>query len=446
MLDRLAIYGVPAAAGLVSAVVMLGPGAEQHVVGARTRGVLVEGSTRYALRLQTLAHYSKVFTSIPESNLQVELSDSSGVVANWSGDTDERGRAEVFGDLKRPLGKQVTIVVKQGEVLLGKGEAECGQPLALMHMNQPLAPPAQGDVPLSVVLPRGLAATPFPEKVSVAIKVSPDDVDPPPTLAVNSSGAEVGPTGVPIATPCKDGSCGFGWQFNVTPNVGIAQLSMTVATATGKRGSWSGEIPVVVGKMWLDPKGGKTLHVRAAIPKDEAFLSLLGPEGRLWGTRVTMATDELEFSAGDVELPELPLDGPITVRLANDGEETLDRSVSWPLNPNVGMTEPRGMVRVVDGMPPRIEAEVDRRNGVRFPGYGLILAAALFELLYLLRRGRVARAQLQQHIEDVNAEGPAEARVDGSKLSGGTPLLVAMLVAGGLAVAFAALAAVMALR
>jgi len=441
LLERIAIYCVPALAGLVTAAVLLGPGAERPAVGARIRGVLVEGSDHYALRVQTMAHFAGVYTSVPEKDLSLELKTGS-TTARWIGATDDRGRAEASGAVKGSLGPSATITLKQQGALLAQGNASTAAPLTVLPERGALPPLPAGNMPISVLLPRGVAVADFRERVRVAVRIPESDAQSAPTISVKGTGAEIGDVGNPRAMPCDDGSCGFSWELYVTPKAEVGELSISIKTASGNSSSWRGEIPVLLGKLWLDPEADEgTLRIGAAIPKDEAFVSLLGENGRIWGARVPMESDERGFSRGTVELPAIDTSHPLTAMLSSDDNELLETTVAWPVRADATMVERRSVMLLVDGMPAVVAAESERRSGARRPALGLIVAAALFELFFLWRRSAMARAKLTRHLEDASADEEPASRPDVEKIASNAPLLWATIAAGALALAFAALAA-----
>ncbi|HZO13765.1 MAG TPA: hypothetical protein VFB62_10925, partial [Polyangiaceae bacterium] len=95
MLDRLAIYGVPALAGLVTAAVLIGPGREQQVVGARVWGFVSQGAQSSALRVHTVLHYGGAYLSSAQDEIELTVEHEGRVLGSWRGATAESGLAEV---------------------------------------------------------------------------------------------------------------------------------------------------------------------------------------------------------------------------------------------------------------------------------------------------------------------------------------------------------------
>jgi len=473
-LDHVAIYGVPALAGAITALALLGPGSEQVVVGARIRGVLATGANRCAVRVHTVAHRAEVYHSMALGSVRREIEHDGAVIGSWEGATQKGGLAEAVAKLGQPLTGSTTLRLSSDGRALAEATVTVPPPLAI---HGPPAPAVQtGQLPITVLVPRGFTVPPFAERLVVSTVVPPTqptpgpapdkdqapnrpapssekgggpvqtpEVEPPPLLATSAEGAEVRQIGRPIRQHCDSAGCRYQWQLEVTVTAPTAQLDLEVRTADGKISAWRGALPVQPGRMWLDPKATThgELSVQAATPKEEAYVSLVGPTGRLWGGRAPLNADERGFSSGTLGLPELP-SGPLMVLLSSDASEPMDTTVAWPLRPELGSVEARPLALLADGMPALIAQEQDRRSKARRPAYGLVLTAGLFELLFLWRRGRMTRSRLRSHLRKASLT-PAGAKLDHATVEAvakGTPLLWLMLMSGGLALAFAILALV----
>jgi hypothetical protein len=444
-LDYVAIYGVPALAGAITAAALLGPGSERAVLGARIRGVVASGAEICAFRVHTVAHRAGLYQSVTQASVRLEVERDGAVIGSWEGTTGHGGLAEAIAKLGQPLAGTVTLRLSTAGRPLAEATVTVPPPLTTM------GPPAEvvqtGQLPISVVLPRGFAVPPFPEPLDVSTLVPPAQGKsaPPPLLAASAEGASVRQIGQPRRQACDADGCRYRWNLEVTVTAPTAQLDLEIRTADGKTSAWRGALPVQNGRLWLDPMvvPGSPLSLRAPTPKEEAYVSLVGPTGRLWGARASLDTNERGFSSGTFRLPELP-PGPLMVLLSSDANEPSDTTVAWPLRPDLGSVEPRPLALLADGMPALIAHEQDRRAKARRPAYGLVLAAGLFELLFLWRRGRMTRSRLRAHLRaaDLTAGGAKLDQATVEAVAGNTPLLWLTLLSGGLALAFAILALV----
>lgn len=226
----------------------------------------------------------------------------------------------------------------------------------------------------------------------------------------------------------------------------VVQLEVVVRGASGELGRWQGQLPAQPGGIWIDPTlretdAGPELLIRAATPREEAFLSLVSPQGRFFGAIVAMQTDDRGFSSARVVLPPLPQEAITILVSGGAGEAPADTS-AWPLRPRRGSVSRAYARLLVDGMPAAIAAEERRQTEARRPAYGLVLAAGLFELLYLWRRRRASRRRLSAHLTRASEKPDGEPDAQAvAAMQQSMPLLWLTLLMGGLALMFAILAA-----
>ncbi len=448
-LDHVAIYGVPVLTGAITAAALLGPASERPVTGARIYGVMTAGAEICAVRIHTVTHRGDLYQSTSLPSLQLSIDSGGAPVGRWEGGSERGGLAEAVVALDSPLGSSARLRLSAE----GQSLAEGTIPLpAALPAHGPPAPEVQEEsLRIEVLSPRGVAVSPFPEVLQVSTwvpvegAVEPPPPERPPLLAATADGAEVRQLGQPRRLPCEPTRCAYRWQLEVTPVAPTVQLALEVRTAQGMISAWRGAVPVLNGRMWVDPEAAARgeLRLRAATPKEEAFLSVLGEAGRLWGAVVELKTDKQGFSSGSLPVPPLPA-GPLVVAVSSDLSEPETSTIIWPLRPALGGVEPRPMVLLADGLPGAIAAEDDRRAKARRPAYGLVLAAGLFELLYLWRRGRQTRRRLQNHLRSAS-ETPEGAQLDEATVeavTGSAPLVWLILLTGGLVLTFAFLALV----
>lgn len=90
--------------------------------------------------------------------------------------------------------------------------------------------------------------------------------------------------------------------------------------------------------------------------------------------------------------------------LSTDAAEPEGATVGWPLEPRAASVPATRLELLLDGLPTSIAAERNRTRGVRRPAYGLILAAGFFELLFLLVRNRRSDAQVKRRMRRLAEE------------------------------------------
>lgn len=457
MWDRVAIFGVPIVAGLVTAAVLLGPGQERAVLGARVRGVLVRSTQRYALRVQTLRHAGGRYQPVSLPALELEMVHPDQGPTRWTGRSGDGGTAEAMGSIERPLRGQIHLQVRWGEQLLAEGEVLTRDELEAGPPTEPLDGRQQGSLQVSVRLPRGQAVPPFPEPLEITVldpsTATEQDREPQPrhaaralSLQVQATGATVAEVGAPERQRCGDDGCPTLWRTTVSAEAPTAEITITATTAGAERGSWQGALPVTIGRLWLAPNGLQqgSLHVRSAVVRQRAYVSLLTPGGRAWGAMVPLSADGRGFATGRLALPRIP-EGPVLAVLSGDPAESAGATIGWPLRPDEGSLPLEPLPVLLDGMPRVVAAERDRERSARRPAWGLILAAALFEVLYLFRRNRLAQAKLERDLgrpepEDADGHGPSPSPHSLGGGPGSPTLLWLTILAALVLLAFVALA------
>ena len=414
LFDRIAFYGVPCLAGLVTAITLFGPGSEREATGARAYGLLVENAPRWALRIETLGHAQSRYRPIELDDVRVELSQGGTALGAWTGPSDAMGIADATGTLAQPVAGSVELTIHAAGRLLGRGSFTLGPALEPLPPVGPLEGDTQGPVEVAVRIPRGLAIASLPETAVIEVTVATSAAEPrgngtgaaptPPTLTMSAAGADLpAATGSPEAE-CSAEHCRYAWSVPIVPQAPDAALSVVATTASGAIGRWQGPIPVTLGGLWLEPGAlaQGTILIRSPSPQRRAYVSLLSTAGRFWGAGLALEPNDAGFGQGSVPLPAVG-EGPIMVVLSSDPFEPEGATSGWPLRPEQGVLRLERPRLLADSMPAAIAEERGRRARARLPAYGLILTAALFELAFLLRRYRLTRARLARYIEAASA-------------------------------------------
>jgi hypothetical protein len=440
--DRLAMYGVPSLAGLVTALILIGPGSERTSLGARVWGYPVAGSSVCALRLHTVAHYSGAFVSVAKPGLVLELRQRGRVVGSWSGASPKHGFVEAQLQLSEPLEKGAHLKLLVGAEVLVDAPLSLAAPLATSA--RPATVDSLVEPRLRVHVERGFLAPPFPELLLVSAFVArtsdnPEEAAPKaPELSLKAIGGEAKVLSGPTEDGCNADGCRHRWQLQLVAQAPTMELQLTVKRGSDAPLKWEGELPVRNGSVWLDPASvdGDVLKVRSPSVIDRVYLSLLTPSGRLWGAVLPMKAGERGFASAELAWPR-GVEGPATLVVATEANERGNTAAEWPLHSAKGAVEPRPIEQLIDGMPALVAAELERRKAARRPAYGLVIVAGLFELLYLWLRNRRERDALEAHLRHA-AEGLDDASV--SAMSRSTPLLWLVVFLGALVLAFAVLA------
>jgi len=434
MFDRLAIYGVPLIAGVVTTAVLLGPGNERPAVGVEVHGLVATGAPVCAFRLHSKRHLADERASVALDGLTLVVRHDGRNLGRWSGHTDESGFAEALVPLAEPARGRLHVTVERSGVSLLDTTFAVTAPL----ISEPptTAEAVAGTPPLWVRIPRGFGVPEHAEPVEVVADFpgqGEGNEPPTPTLVVEAAGADI--QQAPPKRHCADDGCGFRWRLDTTPRAPTVQLTITATSGDG-HSRWSGQLPVQPGGMWLDPDSHDPLVVRAAVPQQRLYVSMLSRHGRFWGGSVPMQHTHDGRAHAELPRPDRLAKGAIAVVLSSEPDEPDGATVSWPLYPDLGSVQGT-LQRVGDGMPAALLAEDARRARARLPAFGLVAAAAVFELLYLFLRWRRSQRKLEAfaHVADKSAQA----------MTVRTPLWWLTLLVGGLVLVFTLLALMTAL-
>ena len=400
-LDRAAIFVVPALAGLVTALTLVGPGRERPALGGRIYGELTVGATELALRVEALAHYDERFYPVAATPLTLEARVGERTLGQWSGYSNDEGLAEAALSLPSALSGPVTLLLHGAEQELAVGGIAPRPSPQRLAPEGPLSGASEGALAIDVRVPRGQLVPGFGERievtVTVTVPVTATAATEVPTLRARADGADVGDVELEPTRACDERACRFGWQPAVTAAAPSVELELT-ATALGQRGSWRGPLPITLSGLWLDPSwSDRIARVRSAVPRARAWLSLWTASGRSWGACAELGPEPEGRASAAIPLPSLPA-GPLVLVLSTDPFEPTGAATEWPLRPELDRLVVARPRKLVDGMPRVVAAELTRRRLARWPAAGLVLAAGAFEVAFLFRRQRLARRKLASEL------------------------------------------------
>ena len=434
------MVGVPALAGIVTVMVLLGPAQERPARGVRVRGTVTRASEVWALRVETLHHLGGLYGADPHQTVALSLWRDEREVSSWSGASDEAGLAEA----RLPLPPQhrgadeYQLRVSSERGVVARSQIRTSPPLptitSAVHYRQP------GNPSIEVYLPRGTLAPPFPEPAELQVhwylpagSHHHEPAPPAPEVQLKPLGGSVA-RGTPQPITCNQGGCDYRLPLTIRAQAPVVELEVTV-TVAALSAHWSGVLSVHSSALWLDPSERKNhiLHIRSAAPRQHAFVSLLASSGRIWGSIVALQTGDDGYASGNLSIPRVVSARTnaeaLTLVLSNDAYEPAS-SASWPLPNKREMVQNPGLSLLADSMPLATRREVQRRARARRPAWGIVLAAGLFELFYLWRRNRLTRVALARHLNrQIEVDGHRIDALRGPRALGWLVLLSLALMA-----------------
>ncbi|MEM9877382.1 MAG: hypothetical protein AAF928_20960 [Myxococcota bacterium] len=397
------LLGAPAIAGLVTVYVLMGPGAYRPVQAARVFGYTAPGATQTAFQVQLVQFDGDMVAPGPPASLELRV--DGAVEGTWRGRLDPAREEAVEATvmLSGPwTDGALSLVVTNpvAETVLAEGTLRLSSPPAVRRA------PDRGNSGLAIALTRGVGAVPeLPEPLTIELTHPPNDASP--RLEIEVQGGQVRwaedrtaahPSGsgattsealevdTPTTRTCSPARCVWTWSLDV-----IAQATSTLVTA---KATTNGEmfrterlLDLKPGALWLAPDGRS---LRAASPRDHAFVSLIGPKGRWWAQRVPMTVDDLGFAVASLDLPRALDHVPpgMALLLAGESGPATARSMAWPLPRRPLSIEPPSLQLVADGLPAARTIERGRVNVIRRGAVALVVCVAgwVFFGLFLARR------------------------------------------------------------
>ncbi|MDC3956843.1 hypothetical protein [Polyangium jinanense] len=394
MLGRLATYVVPAASVTVTALVLFGPGSPNPAPFVRVRGVPVAGGQTLALRLEGARRLFGVDDVAALEGVTVEVTDAGANLAPRAVSLGPDGVGEASVEKNAPLTGPLDVRVLQGNTVLVEGTVPLRPTEPPRLGRPPVQGVATGDLRISVVVPRGQLAAPFPEAIQVRVR-EPDDLPllpgrvPPITIKASASGATIEPPNVNLRDPRPA-------TFTVTPLAHLVELILVANDHRGNEGRWEGLLPVRPGAIWLDPDLHAGLTFVSPAPRDRVYASIVTDAGRILGAIVPVTRDDAGFFRGrlDVKLPK----EPAQIILSGDPGERGDATTAWPLAPHAASAAAPRLELLLDGSAAAEAREHARASSARRAAVFLVAIAALAEVLLILVRTRASQRDLDANL------------------------------------------------
>ena len=176
-------------------------------------------------------------------------------------------------------------------------------------------------------------------------------------------------------------------------------LRIEARTEAGESGLIDTGIPVVPGGMHA-LRVGDELRVESAVPRSEAFFSLVSDRGRVAGGVVALNANGRGGSVGAVTLPARP--SPAWFVLASEVDLNTAAAIGWPLDAGAEPTQTFDVadVLLLDGLPAAFEREQVRRLRVRWLTAAFIAVALALSVVQLLWRVRAADRTIARHLSE----------------------------------------------
>ncbi len=193
-------------------------------------------------------------------------------------------------------------------------------------------------------------------------------------------------------------------------------------TEDGQSGLIDSGIPVVAGGIYA-LRAADGLHIESAVPRSEAYFSLVSDRQRLAGGVIALGPNGRGGSIGTVQLPTWQ--PPAWLLVSSEVDHNSAAAIGWPLDSD---SEPAQTFDVpdallLDGLPAAFAREQARRSRVRWLTAAFIGLAFALSVVQLVLRVRAADRQIALHLRE-GLEQDLAARIAPRRM---LPLLVALL-------------------
>lgn len=383
---------VPAAATVLVAVVLLGPGQLRAVSAAR---VFSAGEELRAVRVVTITRDDGREEPLVVPQLSVFVDNEPA--PRWAGAGGPGGVTEVVLDPPAPSGAELHVVA--GREVLARGKATSSdEPAALQRGT--VATLRKGALALRVELERGALVPPFAERVHVQLTVD----DWPADGEVKLSAVSADPAEVTLVV----GGMGQA-SFELTALAQPVQLSFEAragsATLTG-----NATLPVTMSGMYVAPRlRDGQLDVVSSGPRSVAFLSFYDERGRASGAVVPLQADERGFFRGVADVPEHRV---TAITASAEPHEKGQSTTVWPFPGRRGAASAPLLAPALDGTAAALDRERRRVKIVRIATVTALTIAAVLELLLLLLMGRREGERVARLGADLAQDEVADAERD----------------------------------
>lgn len=446
---------LPAVATLLVIVVLLGPGQPRPIAGARLFGVVAPDGTIRSLRVVVVARTDGRESPLGERELAIALDGGPPLRAR----TSQAGVADTTLDPAAHVGSRVKITDGDGHILT---DAALGgaEPAAASDPSAFIEGKTMGELQVVARYARGPAVPPFETTLEIYAGAGLDEGGSlhseralEGTATVEVRGGE--PARSEIALSAKGPA-----TITLSPIAEPFEIDIEAVASTGAKGRLVATVPLVMGGFHVaETSAGaaeRPVEIVSPSPRSAAFVSFFSGPSRIGGATVPLEATRDGFFRGAVTPP----DGADRMLVASDASERGQSTVVWPLGTARGLVGAPASTELAEGLSGATLTERARLRKVRFATVAMLAVAALAEIVLLLVVGRVKKLVREETTIPDNASAPEDDSPSDAAASAsakpspmlliakntGSTLLVALVTALLLLVAFASIAGLAVLK
>jgi len=413
---------LPVLTVLVVTYALLVAGVPRKIIGARVYGGPTEGAAQLSLRIEAVSRDGERETPFSAGPLAVHAQVAAAPPLDISLPSSVGGVADVVLPFGAAVHGPVQLELRDafGALLVGGAFSLDAAHWAARARRRGgwVRGRATGALVLSVAAERGTFVVGSMGGLLVRVERAGSPVVGA-RLTVSAEGARLGDA-ADLRTDQRGGARLLFEPSELNPTVRV-EAHMD----DGQSGLIDSGVSVVPGGFFVLPSP-IGFRVESAVPRAQAFYSLVTERGRVAGGVVPLSATGRGGSQGAVELPAWP--HPAWLVVSSDLDLHSDAAIGWPLDAS---SEPAQTFDVpdqllLDGLPAAFAREQARRSRVRWLSAAFIALAFALSVVLLVVRVRAADRQLTQHLGE-GLDPELVARVAPRRL---LSLLVALLAIG----------------
>ena len=412
---------LPVLTVLVVSYALLVAGVPRKLHGARVYGGPSEGVSKLSLRLESIERDGEREAAFWNGPLSVHAGTSSRAVDKVAVQVKHavRGVADLELDFVRPVHGPIDFQLEDASgVSLASGRFEVDVTRWAARARRRggwIRSRADRGLVLSVAPERG--AFVIGSSAALAIRVERAGLPiPGASLTVDAEGAELVGT-EHLRTNERGRARVFFEASELNPT-----LRVEARSEDGESARFETPIPVVAGgfqALWADG----ALRIESAVPRSEAFFSLVSDRSRLTGGVVPLGPNGHGGSLATIPLAKFQ--SPSWLVISSEVDQNSAAAIGWPLDsgPEPAQTFDVPDLLLLDGLPSAFAREQARRSRVRWLTTAFIALAFALSVVLLVLRVRAADRDISQHL-DQDLERGLSVRIAPRRL---LPLLLAVL-------------------
>jgi hypothetical protein len=421
-MSRLWSLAVPVVTVLVVAYALFVGGAPRKIVAARMYGGPTAGQSRLSLRMQRVVRDGERESESWDGSVAVSARANAAEVATRIGASESSGIADFELQFAAPIAGPVHLAAQErGGASLVEGDAslELERWASRARRRGGWIRGRDNDgVVISIAPELGAFVVGAEDPLLIRVERAGNAVANA-RLTLKADGAQV-QSSVELRTDAR-GRARVGFAAtDLNPT-----LRVEARTDDGQSAVLDSGVPVVAGGMHgvATPSG---IRVESAIPRAQAFFSVVSDGGRIAGGVLALKPDGHGGSFATADLPALP--APSWLVVSSELDENSVAAIGWPLQAGSEPAQTFDVpdVLLLDGMPAAFLREQARRSRVRWLTAAFIASAFLLSVALLVLRVRAADRDIATHLlRDLESETAARVAPHTR-----WPLLVALLAVG----------------